>query len=258
MKKPYALHESQYRRLAQEGLRSWEDGQSKAQVVDGIDRPTLDALRFFFSKPWMPTAGSVLEFGCGTGPILRWIAARGFSGHGVDISATAIEMARSQSEGHPVVFEVADVCGLDFAAGRFDIVVDGHCAHCITDAADRARFFANIRRSLEPNGVFILATMCAPTCMSPEDDSSRQILKDDKLYVPLDNAGDYSGSTTINGKAYVPIRHVGHWQTVLAEAAAAGLDSRVILVEAPSADSPFSTLTAALAHRDGQHGRAGA
>lgn len=87
--------------------------------------------------------------------------------------------------------------------------------------------------------------MSAPACMSAEDDSGRQVLKDDKLYVPLGNASDYSGLATINGRAFVPIRHVGHWQAVLAEAATAGLDCRAILVEAPSADSPFSTLTAA-------------
>jgi SAM-dependent methyltransferase len=81
-----------------------------ATKADGSPRlpdvfaPYLDAL---------PTEGHVLDLACGTGAASVWLAGRGLTVWGVDISAVAIEQARQLAQRHGVSdrcrFSVADL-----------------------------------------------------------------------------------------------------------------------------------------------------
>lgn len=43
--------------------------------------------------------------------------------------------------------------------GEYDVVLDGHCLHCII-GDDRARMLANVHRALVPSASLFVSTMC--------------------------------------------------------------------------------------------------
>ncbi|WP_245443503.1 methyltransferase domain-containing protein [Labrys okinawensis] len=68
----------------------------------------------------------------------------------------------------------------DFGTASFALVFDGACLHCLI-GADRSLCLAEVRRILQPGGIFIASTMCGPP-RSPEAraryDADRQCLLD--------------------------------------------------------------------------------
>jgi len=120
-------------------------------------RPLLDRALPMIGPP--PAGARALEIGCGTGPVSCHVAARGYDVLGVDLSLTAIRMAeRFAAEQHlPARFALHDVLELP-GENLFDLIVDGHCLHCIA-YADRARLLATVRRLLKPGGAVIVETM---------------------------------------------------------------------------------------------------
>lgn len=104
----------------------------------------------------LPKTGKVLEIGCGAGDVSLLFAERGFQVSGIDISATAIEWAKEKASNARLKanFEVGDVTNLGrWEDGTFDIVVDGHCLHCII-GDDRSEVLKETYRVLKPNGIF--------------------------------------------------------------------------------------------------------
>jgi len=110
----------------------------------------------------LPKSGKVLELGCGAGDVSLLFAQRGYETNGIDISPTAIEWAKEKAAkaGVKANFEVGDVTNLGrWGDGIFDIVVDGHCLHCII-GEDRAKVLKETFRVLKPGGLFYVSTMC--------------------------------------------------------------------------------------------------
>lgn len=152
--KYYAGHESTYRSLEAEGASCW-------------DRTAFDA---FYMRPFLELAlarleatrgeGRALDLGCGTGPATCLLAAHGYDALGIDLSPTAIRMARRNAAQRSLTarFELHDVLELD-GDECFDLIVDSHCLHCIVYDEDRRRMYATVRRLLEPTGAFVLETM---------------------------------------------------------------------------------------------------
>jgi SAM-dependent methyltransferase len=92
---------------------------------------------------------SVLEVGCGAGVDLARFARGGASVTGVDLAASAIELARAnfRQQGLGGAFEVADGEHLPFPDNSFDLVY----AHGVVQyTADPARLVAECRRVLKP------------------------------------------------------------------------------------------------------------
>jgi SAM-dependent methyltransferase len=245
MKKAYESHEVVYQRMRKKGILTWGQWGGGKTVVSC----TPETRRFFkdaFTQPWAPKKGRVIEFGCGTGPLLRYICERGFTGVGIDVSKTAIAMAKEQSKGLGIKFIRGDVCNLNKKSlGRFDIVIDGLCLHCITDAENRKAYYRNVFKILKNNGLFILLTMCGPI-------NRRRLLelyKDQKLvkkviYVPFDKKG-YKGLTMFNGRSYIPTRCIGHWKSILQELSNGGFEPKLIRYKASNNKDCCGTLTAA-------------
>jgi SAM-dependent methyltransferase len=246
MRKVYELHEFEYRRMQEQGISSWE-ARNHAWVIDPQCKPFLADL---LQQSWVLDGGRILEVGCGTGPLLRWFAARGFHGMGLDVSATAIQMARTQSTGSKLDYLVADICTLAVdRLGRFDLCIDGHALHCITDPDDRRQALARIRAVLRPNGVFVLMSMCAPVD-TPNFARlyPRQRLIDSVIHVPSDDASSIIGTRRIAGKDYLPTRIVKHWRTLLTELRQAGFRPTLIrlnLCTTTVPDEPVSSLSVA-------------
>ena len=67
---------------------------------------------------------------------------------------------RANAVGMDVEFLVDNVVHLSTCGdARFDLVVDGHCLHCII-GEDRATCLAAVYRVLKPGGSFVVLTMC--------------------------------------------------------------------------------------------------
>lgn len=94
----------------------------------------------------------ILEYGCGPNSYAFWLAQRGAQVMGIDISDTAIEQMRERSQQRPfperVSFQRMNAEELEFPAQTFDVI----CGRAILHHLDLAKSFAEIARTLKPNG----------------------------------------------------------------------------------------------------------
>lgn len=133
------------------------DAMAAAYAADGED----GAYNALYERPATiallpPVAGrSVLDAGCGSGPLAAWLAGQGARVTGIDASARMIELA--DARGLPrASFSVADLRDpLAFADGAFDIVVASLVLHYLRDWVPPLR---ELRRVLRPGGALVLST----------------------------------------------------------------------------------------------------
>lgn len=154
MKTDYFGHNRRYQQLRVQGATGWD--------TPDIVRRNIALLQRRLEKPYLPRQGRLLELGCGAGNISLWLAQQGYEVSGIDIAPTAVAWAQEKAaqQGINADFRVGNVCDMiAYADASFDIVLDGHCLHCII-GEDRARFFAEARRVLKPGGYLLILTMC--------------------------------------------------------------------------------------------------
>lgn len=181
MKTDYAAHDARYRLLRDRGADGWDTAEGyrerEAELVwalAAIER----------------TGTRLLELGCGAGNAAAWFVERGFHVTGIDISPTAIAWATERAIPN-ARFLVGDlVAAID---GEYDVVIDGHCLHCII-GADRARVLANIRRAIVPGGALFVSTMCGeitiPELRACFDPITRCQIVDGVAYRFIGDAGE--------------------------------------------------------------------
>jgi SAM-dependent methyltransferase len=243
MKKPYEGHEVVYRRMKKAGIRVWGQKGSGTQGKS-CHGETKAFLKDILAQPWAPQGGRVIELGCGTGPILRQVCKKGFHGLGIDISPTAIAMAKEQSKGLNIKFQQGDVCRLNARRlGTFDLAIDGLCLHCITNAKDRKKYLNGVLKLLKPGGLFVVLTMCGPA----DKKKLRDVCKGHEMvgnivYAPFEDKG-YGKLVRVNGKTCLPSRYVGYWENILDEVSNAGFDLKLIRYNAYHGDDFCGTLT---------------
>jgi cyclopropane fatty-acyl-phospholipid synthase-like methyltransferase len=97
--------------------------------------------------------GRVLDVGCGTGEHAIMAASLGLTAVGVDLSPTAIELAKAKARerGVDVRFVLADALDLPALGERFDTVLDCGFFHVLDDAA-RVTFATGLRAVMVPGG----------------------------------------------------------------------------------------------------------
>ena len=147
-----------YERIRAEGKSAWGQLHGEATFEDSEIRAALAEVlpRLHFDTPH-PRA---LEYGCGTGPGACLLAERGMRVCGIDLSPLAIDIARREAakRGLSIDFRVGDVCEIAPPGEKFDLVVDAYCLQCVVTDADRARLFAFVRGTLEPNAYYVIVT----------------------------------------------------------------------------------------------------
>ena len=155
MKTHYIGHDDAYKNRKANGFIGWgEDADNYKSIISYVN----DAIK----NHNIPKRGKLLELGCGAGNISFILAKLGFQISGIDIAPTAITWAQELAERHQIQadFRVGDVVNLNgYSADSFDVLLDGHCLHCII-GDDRAKFLSNSFRVLKPGGFFITETMC--------------------------------------------------------------------------------------------------
>ena len=117
-----------------------------------LDLALLDAFADAVRRPDGP--GRVLDAGCGTGRMSRYLTRRGCAVEGVDLSPRMVEVARRL---HPdLPFSVAPLTDLPAADGQLDGVLLWY-ATIHTPPASQGRVLAEVARALRPGGHVLLA-----------------------------------------------------------------------------------------------------
>src|ERR1700752_4082174 len=100
--------------------------------------------------------GEVLDVGCGEGAVDLYLAERGFTTVGLDLSPTAIELALAEAAKRGLTnasFEVADISAFSGYNGRFGTIVDSTLFHSIPVEA-REGYQQSIVRAAAPGASY--------------------------------------------------------------------------------------------------------
>jgi SAM-dependent methyltransferase len=102
--------------------------------------------------------GEVLDAGCGEAAVSLFLAERGFTTVGLDISPTGIELARAEAAKRGLtncIFEVADISSFDGYDGRFGTIVDSTLFHSMPVEA-REGYQQSIVRAAAPGASYFV------------------------------------------------------------------------------------------------------
>jgi len=106
-----------------------------------------------------------IDLGCGAGNYTIYLTSKGFNVTGIDISSTAIKIAKENAEKKKVKcnFLVADVLGdIDEVKETFDFAYDWQLLHHIFPE-QRKKYIENVYRILNPKGKYL------SVCFSEKD-----------------------------------------------------------------------------------------
>lgn len=141
-----------------------------------------------------------LEMGCGAGPNLVWLAEKGIRVSGVDISPTALGLAKGNLESRGHAEKVgslleASVADVPFPDASFNGIVEA-CVFQHLDKDDRKRAFGEVARLLKPGGLFVGYMLGADHTVfqarrneQTPDDAGTVSLHDGKSKIYLTNIG---------------------------------------------------------------------
>lgn len=116
--------------------------------------------KFLPNVDWSSLA--VLETGSGRGGLGLLLARLGAKVTLVDFSPSALAQAEKiyAAEGFEVQTVQGDVTHPDLALPhKFDLIVDSHLLHCLTDDPDRSSYYRLISDHLKPQGIFVAESM---------------------------------------------------------------------------------------------------
>ena len=133
---------------------SWEDAYKTTPPWDiGRPQPAFEEL----VRAGELNMGGVLDVGCGTGENSLYLAEKGFSVVGVDLSTRAIDAAKAKAIERKlkVYFRIANALSLDFKNGYFDNAIDSGLFHTFNDN-DRVDFASEIALVLKPDGRYFM------------------------------------------------------------------------------------------------------
>ncbi len=135
---------------------------------------------------------TVLEVGCGTAPVSRWLRSVGAKAVGFDLSGEMLRHAArlNASTGVDVPLVQADACRFPFASDTFDFVVSAFGA--IAFVARPEEVMAEAARVLRPGGRFLFSTnhplrWVFPDSPSVEDLRVHTSYFDPRAYLEVDD-----------------------------------------------------------------------
>ncbi|WP_369054328.1 class I SAM-dependent DNA methyltransferase [Kineococcus terrestris] len=124
------------------------------RAESSLELAVLDAFAEAVTAGVAAGAGPVLDAGCGTGRITRYLAERGCAVEGVDLSPGMVAEARRHHPGHR--FTVGTLTDLPHPPGGFAGVVLWYSV-IHTRPEDHPRVFAEVARVLRPGGHVVVA-----------------------------------------------------------------------------------------------------
>ena len=221
MSHTYEADDRVFQKLRASGKKCWDEQSDPLASFDNfLMRPFLEESLATIAAPL--EGRSALEIGCGSGPISCYLAGRGLAVRGLDVSPTALEMARQHAaeRGLKVQFDSADICNFPEQRERYDVIVDGHCLHYFVLDEDRRKAFAVIYRLLKPGGLFVIETMIS----HPAFVAGANYRFDAKyvLSIKVEDPAGAVGAFSSDGQWFAPYRRILPMEQVLAELDDAG------------------------------------
>lgn len=141
--------------IYQENLEFWERAWAPAKSAY-TRLPDLAYLTRIPEVLEMRSVRTVLDLGCGTGWLSVYLAQKGFTVTGLEISMHAVKLARqwADKEDLDIHFDVGDIADLPYPDGTFDAVVGNsifeHFPITVTDVT-----LKRLKHILVPGGTFI-------------------------------------------------------------------------------------------------------
>ncbi len=145
---------------------AWENEYQNPQLLTKGDKPQNDVLRFF--KFLKKQEGLVLEnlnvldLGSGTGRNANYLAGLGNKVKGLEISKTAIELAKARAKeaGLLVDYRLGDIGSkYDFSDDFFDLVLDITSSNSLNEK-ERDIYLSEVNRVLKKGGYFFVRALC--------------------------------------------------------------------------------------------------
>jgi len=198
--KYYEMHEKVYRDLKEKGKLSWD---SKDSYEEMWKHATNVYLHKFLSNPEFNIL-SFLDLGTGSGTAALYFAKLGANVVGIDISSSAIEMAKKNAESLDLsaIFAVGDITALELNQ-KFDVVIDSTLLHCLI-GDDRKSFYDVAKRHLKTGGHIFINTMIADETVHSRFSDKYFVFQDNILWsLGIDEIGERK---EIDGKSYFPHR----------------------------------------------------
>jgi ubiquinone/menaquinone biosynthesis C-methylase UbiE len=145
---------------------SWEDRAKKDELAAVLDPSGSRKKNFYIHSVHIQMLnkalkglhnGNILDFGCGTGRISRWLAFRGWRVVGVDITTGMLTAARDLTKSTNVSFLRFDGLSLPFRDSSFELVVTVYVLSSIVQNSDSFQLVAaEIHRVLKPGGKLMM------------------------------------------------------------------------------------------------------
>ncbi len=183
----YTEWDEYYRKYPLEEV-GWELGKPRPILVEYVEKGLI-------------TKGKALDICCGAGTNTIYLAQSGFDVTGIDISLTAIEIAKTKAKKAKVNinFLKESFIDLPFKDAEFDFVFDMGCFHHV-EVEERVKFIAGVHRVLKKGGVYIL------TCFSYRNGPgwnhfTRQQIVD--LFSGLFELGEFRHYPSLEGDGYI-------------------------------------------------------
>ncbi|MFI5398913.1 MAG: class I SAM-dependent methyltransferase [Candidatus Binatia bacterium] len=134
--------DNKWEQLYQGGFKPWDTG-----------RPDSHLVRFVADGGIRPRRA--LDVGCGTGTNAIWLAEHGFAVTGIDVSPTALALAKAKPGAERCDFALVDFFDLPAPADPFGFVFDLGCFHIFHEAAERTRFARRVFECLAAGGLWL-------------------------------------------------------------------------------------------------------
>ncbi len=128
----------------QAGATPWETGRSDFNLTCAVlNRPIL--------------ACKAIDIGCGTGISAIWLAQKGFTVTGVDISEIAVQKARENAADNGIKcdFFTADFQEKTISGAPFGFAFDRGCFHSFKSDKELKQFAENMARHLGKDGLWL-------------------------------------------------------------------------------------------------------
>lgn len=197
------MHEFVYKKLKDEKFLSWDKSRTFEEIWTHSTNVYLEKL---LAKAQFSLSGlDVLDLGTGTGTSALFAAKNGANCTGVEVSSSALDIARVNAIelGLKLEFICGDVLEIDLNK-KFDLVIDSTILHCIVGDSDRTKFYKTVKKHLRRDGFFFINTMIASGDMESRFSKDYFLFQDDVLWsLGIDEISDRK---TIDGKSYFPHR----------------------------------------------------
>lgn len=132
---------------------NWEQLYQARFTPWDVKRPDSHLVAVVQKTPIRPCRA--LELGCGTGTNAIWLARQGFDVTAMDLSATALEQARTKEGAHACAFVLADFFDDPLPGTEFGFVFDLGCLHGFSNGEHRDMLARRIAHCLREGGFWL-------------------------------------------------------------------------------------------------------